>query len=72
MVEDCVMPKPRGRTPVVCAVVFISIAFAVVWLLDSALVREQSGLLVVALSLGATLHSLCLFAEEWLFHSQQR
>ncbi|XP_058264867.1 stimulator of interferon genes protein isoform X2 [Hemibagrus wyckioides] len=72
MVEDCVVPKPRGRTPVVCALGFVSIAFAMVWLLDSALVREQSGLLVVALSLGATLHSLCLLAEEWLFHSQQR
>ncbi|KAK3558564.1 hypothetical protein QTP86_021009 [Hemibagrus guttatus] len=72
MVEECVVPKPRGRTPVVCAVVFSSIAFALVWLLDSAIVRENSGLVVVALSLGATLHSLCLLSEEWLFHSQQR
>ncbi|KAK2834213.1 hypothetical protein Q7C36_014914 [Tachysurus vachellii] len=72
MVEECVVPRPRGSAPAVCAVVLSSLALVVGWLLDSRLMRETTGLVVVALSLGVTVHSLCLLTEEWLFHSQQR
>ncbi|XP_060771249.1 stimulator of interferon genes protein [Neoarius graeffei] len=72
MVEECVVPRPRGCVPAMCEVVLSSLALVMIWLLDSELMREMSGLLIFALSLGATLHSLCLLSEEWLFHSQQR
>ncbi|MCI4381554.1 hypothetical protein PGIGA_G00253380 [Pangasianodon gigas] len=72
MAEECVVPRPRGRVPTACAVVLSSLALVAVWLLDSRLMRETSGIVIFALSLGAILHSFCLLTEEWLFHSQQR
>ncbi|KAF7702370.1 stimulator of interferon genes protein isoform X2 [Silurus meridionalis] len=72
MVKECAVPRPRGHVPAVCAVVLSSLALGLVWLLDYRLMREMSGLVIFSLSMGKTLHSLCLLTEEWLFHSQQR
>ncbi|XP_053497948.1 stimulator of interferon genes protein [Ictalurus furcatus] len=76
MAEECVVPRPRGHVPVVCAGVLSSLALVTVWLLDSRFTMDELTLLIAqvifTLSLGVTLHNLCLLTEEWLFHSQQR
>ncbi|KAF4081048.1 hypothetical protein AMELA_G00156920 [Ameiurus melas] len=76
MAEECVVPRPRGHVPMVCAGVLSTLALGTVWLLDSGLTIDKLILLIAqvifALSLGVTLHSICLLTEEWLFHSQQR
>ncbi|XP_053369738.1 stimulator of interferon genes protein [Clarias gariepinus] len=72
MLKENMVPRPRGRLPVVCAVLLFSLLFVPIWLHDAVLTRETSGLVLFTLILGETLHSLCLFPEEWLFHSRQR
>lgn len=72
MLKENMVPRPRGRLPVVCAVLLFSLLFVPIWLHDAVLTRETSGLVLFTLILGETLHSLCLFPEEWLFHSKQR
>ncbi|XP_036417683.1 stimulator of interferon genes protein [Colossoma macropomum] len=72
MGEECVVPRPRGWAPAVCAVVLGLLSLVLVSLLDSSLIREASGLIAFSLILGRILHCLCLLIEEWVFHSQQR
>ncbi|KAI4880464.1 hypothetical protein NFI96_032740 [Prochilodus magdalenae] len=72
MREESVVPRPRGRAPTMCMVVLGLLALVAVWLMDSSLVRKSSGLIALPLILGTILHCLCLFLEEWLFHSHQR
>uniref|UniRef100_A0A8C1KCR2 Stimulator of interferon genes protein n=1 Tax=Cyprinus carpio TaxID=7962 RepID=A0A8C1KCR2_CYPCA len=72
MGEDSLVPRARSRLPVVCTggLGLLTLLFA--WLLDSDKFIERTGMITFCITVAMFIHSMCLFAEEWLFHSRQR
>ncbi|XP_067313166.1 stimulator of interferon genes protein isoform X2 [Pseudorasbora parva] len=70
--EDGLVPRERSRLPVVCAAGLGLVTLVFAWLLDSDRFMERAEMIALCLTVEAFLHSMCLFAEEWLFHSKQR
>ncbi|XP_067238335.1 stimulator of interferon genes protein [Chanodichthys erythropterus] len=70
--EDRLVPSARSSLPVVCAagLGFLMLVFA--WMLDSDSFKERAGMFLFCLIAQRFIHSMCLFAEEWLVHSRQR
>ncbi len=72
MGEDGLVPRARSRLPVVCSVGLGLLMLLFAWLLDSDRFRERAGMIAFCITVERFIHSMCLFAEEWLFHSRQR
>ncbi|KAI7801604.1 stimulator of interferon [Triplophysa rosa] len=72
MREDNLVPRQRSRLSVVCAVVLGILALGFSFLLDSDRFTERLGLIALCITLETSLYSVCLFAEEWIFHLKQR
>uniref|UniRef100_A0A672MUB7 Stimulator of interferon genes protein-like n=1 Tax=Sinocyclocheilus grahami TaxID=75366 RepID=A0A672MUB7_SINGR len=72
MGEDSLVPRARSRLPVVCTggLGLLTLLFA--WLLDSDKFIERTGMIAFCITVERFIHSMCLFAEEGLFHSKQR
>lgn len=70
--EDGLVPRARSRLPVVCAAGLGLLMLVFAWLLDSDSFRERAGMFLFCLTVERFIHSMCLFAEEWLVHSRQR
>ncbi|KAL0176290.1 hypothetical protein M9458_028620, partial [Cirrhinus mrigala] len=71
MGEDSLVPRKRSRLPVVCAAGLGLVTLPFAWLLDSDRFSERVGMIALCVTVEAFIHSVCLFAEEWLFHSRQ-
>ncbi|XP_030622616.1 stimulator of interferon genes protein [Chanos chanos] len=77
MGESSLVPCPRGKLPVLLSVVLFAIILVAVVVFHD---RSSSSipfwdlavLGIFSLTLGPTVYGLCLFIEEWLFHSHQR
>lgn len=72
MREDDLIPRQRSRLPLMCAVVLGILALGFSFLLDSDRYTERAGLIAFSFMLETSLYSVCLFAEEWIFHLKQR
>lgn len=72
MGEDDLVPRQRSRLPVMCALALGTLALGLSFLLDSDRFTERAGLIALCITLETSLYSVCLFAEEWLFHFKQR
>lgn len=72
MGEDGLIPRQRNRLPVMCAAALGTLALGFSFLLDSDGFTERIGLIALCITLEKSLYSLCLFAEEWIFHLKQR
>nr|WBK62796.1 MITA [Cyprinidae sp. EPC] len=70
--EDGLVPRARSRLPEVCEAVLGLLTLVFVWLLDADRFMERTGMIAFILTVAAFIHSMCLFAEEWFFHSRQR
>ncbi|KAF4105065.1 stimulator of interferon genes protein [Onychostoma macrolepis] len=70
--EDGLVPRARSRLPVVCSVGLGLLMLLFAWLLDSDRISERAGMVAFCITVERFIHSMCLFAEEWLFHSRQR
>ncbi|CAM4617152.1 unnamed protein product [Leuciscus chuanchicus] len=70
--EDGLVPRARSRLPVVCDAGLGLLILVFVWLLDADRFMERAGMIAFCLTVAAFIHSMCLFAEEWFFHSRQR
>nr|AQY10109.1 stimulator of interferon genes [Mylopharyngodon piceus] len=70
--EDGLVPRARSRLPVVCAAGLSLLMLVFAWLLDSDSFRERAEMFLFCLTVERFIHSMCLFAEEWLVHSRQR
>ncbi|ROL50286.1 Stimulator of interferon genes protein [Anabarilius grahami] len=70
--EDGLVPRARSRLPVVCAAGLGLLMLVFAWMLDSDIFRERAGMFLFCLTVQRFIHSMCLFAEEWLVHSRQR
>ncbi|XP_051505290.1 stimulator of interferon genes protein [Myxocyprinus asiaticus] len=70
--EDGVVPRPRSKLPVICAAVLGGFMLLCAWLLDSDRFIEKAVIMIFCFTVETCIHSMCLFAEEWLFHAKQR
>lgn len=72
MGEEDLVPRARSRLPVVCSAGLGLLMLLVAWLLDPDRFSERAGMIAFCITVETFIHSMCLFAEEWLFHSRQR
>ncbi|XP_052429710.1 stimulator of interferon genes protein [Carassius gibelio] len=72
MGEDGLVPRARSRLPVVCSAGLGLLMLLVAWLLDPARFSDRAGIIIFCITVETFIHSMCLLAEEWLFHSKQR
>ncbi|XP_043112796.1 stimulator of interferon genes protein [Puntigrus tetrazona] len=70
--EDGLVPRARSSLPVVCSAGLGLLMLLYAWLLDSDRFTERAGMIAFCITVERVIHSMCLFAEEWLFHSRQR
>ncbi|XP_052006081.1 stimulator of interferon genes protein [Xyrauchen texanus] len=70
--ENGVVPRPRSKLPVICAAVLGGFTLLCAWLLDSDRFIEKVVIMIFCFIAETCIHSMCLFAEEWLFHAKQR
>ncbi|XP_048032973.1 stimulator of interferon genes protein [Megalobrama amblycephala] len=70
--EDGLVPRARSSLPVVCAAGLGLLMLVFAWMLDSDSFKDRAGMFLFCLIVQRFLHSMCLFAEEWLVHSRQR
>ncbi|XP_073676779.1 stimulator of interferon genes protein [Garra rufa] len=72
MGEDGLVPRERSSLPVLCAAGLGLLMLLIAWLLDADKFSERVGMIVFCITVEVFIHGVCLFAEEWLFHSRQR
>ncbi|KAL1261712.1 hypothetical protein QQF64_006977 [Cirrhinus molitorella] len=72
MGEFGLVPKERSKLPVLCAAGLGLVTLLFSWLQDSDKFSERAGMIAFCITIAAFIYSMCLFAEEWLFHSRQR
>ncbi|TRY90133.1 hypothetical protein DNTS_031619 [Danionella cerebrum] len=70
--QEALIPHARSRLPLICASVLGAITLALSWYLDSDQFTERAGKIALCMIFERFLVSVCLFVEEWLFHSKQR
>ncbi|XP_063732967.1 stimulator of interferon genes protein isoform X2 [Eleginops maclovinus] len=70
--QNNLIPRPRGRLPKVCAAVLSAMTIGGILFMSLESLFGWVAIVILILTLGSLLHSLCLLAEEIVNHSNTR